>query len=54
VDTTILVDDGSTDDTVRIGKDLGLQVFVHDQNLRVWKKPQQTCYASFEPRSDIV
>lgn len=43
VDTTILVDDGSSDDTVRIAESLGLIVFVHDKNYG-YGRNQQTCY----------
>jgi len=32
VDATILVDDHSTDRTVELAHQLGLQVFVHDRN----------------------
>ena len=32
VDTTILVDDHSTDGTVELAHQLGLPVFVHDRN----------------------
>lgn len=43
VDTAILVDDKSTDDTVRIAETLGLQVFLHDRNYG-YGRNQQTCY----------
>jgi glycosyltransferase involved in cell wall biosynthesis len=43
VDTTILVDDKSTDGTVQIAENLGLQVFVHDTNYG-YGRNQQTCY----------
>jgi glycosyltransferase involved in cell wall biosynthesis len=43
VDIRILVDDHSTDDTVRIATDLGLQVFVHDRNYG-YGRNQKTCY----------
>jgi glycosyltransferase involved in cell wall biosynthesis len=43
VDTTILVDDNSSDLTVPIAKKLGLQVFVHDKNYG-YGRNQQTCY----------
>src|SRR5206468_8410554 len=32
VDLVILVDDGSKDETARIAKELGLELFVHDKN----------------------
>jgi len=53
-DTTILVDDGSTDDTVRLARTLGLQVFVHDQNYG-YGRNQQTCYReALNQGADIV
>jgi glycosyltransferase involved in cell wall biosynthesis len=44
VDTTILVDDRSTDETLQIAKRLGLQVFVHETNYGYGSRNQQTCY----------
>lgn len=43
VDKIILVDDGSSDKTVKIAKKLGLEVFVHPQN-RGYGANQKTCY----------
>jgi glycosyltransferase involved in cell wall biosynthesis len=43
VDTTIVVDDGSADHTVKIARALGLLVFVHDKNYG-YGRNQQTCY----------
>ena len=43
VDTRILVDDYSKDDTVSVAKKLGLLVFVHDKNYG-YGRNQQTCY----------
>jgi glycosyltransferase involved in cell wall biosynthesis len=43
VDIRILVDDHSSDNTVRIAERLGLQFFVHDQNYG-YGRNQQTCY----------
>ncbi|MGB7437409.1 MAG: glycosyltransferase family 2 protein [Candidatus Acidiferrum sp.] len=43
VDATILVDDCSSDETVRIAESLGLRVFVHDKNYG-YGRNQQTCY----------
>jgi glycosyltransferase involved in cell wall biosynthesis len=53
-DEIILVDDGSKDDTVRIAKNLGLNVFVHDEN-RGYGANQKTCYNEALRRgADIV
>ncbi len=43
VDTRILVDDYSKDDTVAVAKKLGLLVFVHERNYG-YGRNQQTCY----------
>lgn len=43
VDVVILVDDGSTDQTLKVAKDLGLEVFVHDRNYG-YGANQKTCY----------
>jgi glycosyltransferase involved in cell wall biosynthesis len=43
VDTRILVDDYSKDNTVAKAKELGLLVFVHDKNYG-YGRNQQTCY----------
>ncbi len=43
VDIRILVDDHSSDSTVKIAERLGLQFFVHDQNYG-YGRNQQTCY----------
>ncbi len=43
VDTRILVDDYSKDQTVAVAKKLGLLVFVHDRNYG-YGRNQQTCY----------
>jgi glycosyltransferase involved in cell wall biosynthesis len=42
-DEIILVDDASTDDTVRIAKSLGLTVIIHGKN-RGYGANQKTCY----------
>jgi glycosyltransferase involved in cell wall biosynthesis len=54
VDVKILVDDHSTDDTVRVAKDLGLKVFVHDCNYG-YGRNQKTCYReALASGADIV
>jgi glycosyltransferase involved in cell wall biosynthesis len=54
VDEMILVDDGSTDSTVRIARDLGLIVIEHPEN-RGYGANQKTCYREALSRgADIV
>ena len=43
VDYKILVDDFSSDETVRVAEKLGLRVFLHGQNFG-YGRNQQTCY----------
>src|SRR5438270_8276505 len=43
VDVRILVDDYSSDQTVKVAEELGLHVFVHDKNYG-YGRNQQTCY----------
>src|SRR5437764_8401277 len=43
VDARILVDDFSSDKTVNLAEELGLQVYVHDRNYG-YGRNQQTCY----------
>lgn len=43
IDIQILVDDGSSDETVRTAEKLGLKVFAHDRNYG-YGRNQQTCY----------
>jgi len=43
VDLVILVDDGSKDETARIARELGLELFVHDKNYG-YGANQKTCY----------
>jgi glycosyltransferase involved in cell wall biosynthesis len=44
VSQVILVDDGSTDETLKVARDLHLEVFVHDRNYG-YGANQKTCYA---------
>jgi glycosyltransferase involved in cell wall biosynthesis len=54
VDDVILVDDGSSDDTVRQAKDLGIHTIVHIEN-RGYGGNQKTCYEQALSRgADIV
>jgi len=43
VDSVIVVDDGSTDETREIARDLGLELFVHNRNYG-YGANQKTCY----------
>jgi len=43
VDSVILVDDGSTDETLAIARELNLSIFVHTRNLG-YGANQKTCY----------
>ena len=54
VSTVILVDDGSTDTTLEVARQLGLEVFVHDRNYG-YGANQKTCYAeALRAGADIV
>jgi glycosyltransferase involved in cell wall biosynthesis len=54
VDTRILVDDCSRDNTVRIARELGLNVIVHDRNYG-YGRNQKTCYqAALDSGADII
>ena len=54
VDIRILVDDGSSDQTVRLAHQLGLHTFVHDTNYG-YGRNQQTCYReALEMGADVV
>jgi glycosyltransferase involved in cell wall biosynthesis len=54
VDAKILVDDHSSDETVRVANALGLKVFVHDANYG-YGRNQQTCYReALSAGADIV
>ncbi|HTM48589.1 MAG TPA: glycosyltransferase family 2 protein [Bryobacteraceae bacterium] len=54
VDLVILVDDGSKDETARIARELGLELFVHDRNYG-YGANQKTCYReALKAGADIV
>ncbi len=54
VDDIILVDDASHDDTVRVAKELGLDVIIHPQNMG-YGANQKTCYKeALKRNADIV
>jgi len=54
VDEIILVDDGSTDETVRIATDLGMKVYRHERNAG-YGANQKTCYRlALERGADFV
>src|SRR5215471_18296993 len=54
VDVTILVDDGSSDNTVRTAEKLGLKIFAHDRNYG-YGRNQQTCYReALNAGADVV
>jgi glycosyltransferase involved in cell wall biosynthesis len=54
VDQVILVDDASSDETTRIARELGLELFIHDRNYG-YGANQKTCYReALRAAADIV
>jgi glycosyltransferase involved in cell wall biosynthesis len=54
VDEVILVDDGSTDRTVEVAREMGLTVLVHERN-KGYGGNQKTCYrTALEHGADVV
>jgi len=54
VDMVILVDDGSSDETAKIARELGLELFIHDRNYG-YGANQKTCYReALKAGADIV
>jgi len=54
VDLVILVDDGSSDETARIARELGLELFVHNRNYG-YGANQKTCYReALRAGADII
>jgi len=54
VSLVILVDDGSTDETIEIAKQLRLELFVHDRNYG-YGANQKTCYSeALKAGADII
>src|SRR5690349_24996259 len=54
VNLVILVDDGSTDQTLEIARELGLEIFVHHRNYG-YGANQKTCYReALKAGADIV
>ena len=54
VDLVILVDDGSSDETARLARELGLELFVHNRNYG-YGANQKTCYReALRAGADII
>lgn len=54
VDNVILVDDGSSDNTVRIAKELGIDTYIHLEN-KGYGANQKTCYReALKKEADII
>lgn len=54
IDRVILVDDGSTDETIQVAKELGLSIFMHTKNYG-YGANQKTCYTeALKENADII
>src|ERR1700752_207448 len=54
VDLVLLVDDGSTDETIKIARELNLQIFLHNRNYG-YGANQKTCYIeALKAAADII
>jgi glycosyltransferase involved in cell wall biosynthesis len=54
VDLVLLVDDGSTDETLRVARELGLEIFLHNRNYG-YGGNQKTCYIeALKADADII
>lgn len=54
VDEVLLVDDASSDETIKVASELGLTVFQHDRNFG-YGRNQKTCYReALKHKADIV
>jgi glycosyltransferase involved in cell wall biosynthesis len=54
VDEVLLVDDFSSDETVRIAKELGIRSFLHDRNYG-YGRNQKTCYTeALKSNADVI
>ena len=54
VDLVLLVDDGSTDETIKIARELNLEIFLHNRNYG-YGANQKTCYIeALKAAADII
>jgi glycosyltransferase involved in cell wall biosynthesis len=54
VDLVLLVDDGSTDQTLEIARELGLEIFLHNRNYG-YGGNQKTCYVeALKAEADVI